>query len=427
MGSLLRRGLPNVPVTTLPLDRASSEGGSARLNLFLYHTMPNAAWRNQPMPDRVGPSGHGRVPLALSLYYLVTAFGDDEGLEQPYETDHQLLGRAMTLFHSRPILLPDDIRNAINPDADTSLSASDLHQQVEHVRLTPETLSVDDMMKLWGTFHQSPYRISSAWQASVVLLERIQMDSIAFPVFYRGGESDPGPDVQASMQPKLETVEYRDVRSDNRELSAARVGDVITVRGSNLKPQDSVLVLYDSKQGRKDDQNSGIVARYGAEEGSNSERFIVSVVESPALVSGRLVAVVETPDFGAQKRLHRTNPLELRLAPRLTSDDAQESFFNGSVAFTDSTLELSLICTPPPGPKRQILLYLTPTDDRPEPPPIDAIVDSNGFLDDEVRFNVDGLVGRYRVRLSVDSVESLPLRRIGDGFEFDQRQEVQLG
>lgn len=427
MSRLLRLSIPDVPVTTLPLDRASQEGGSSRLNLFLYHTAPNAAWRNQPMPDRVRPSQHGRAPLALNLYYLLTAFGDDQDPDKVFETDHQLLGKAMTLFHSVPVLLPKEIEEATDPDGGTTLSRSDLHKQVERVRLTPEPISIDDMMKLWGTFHQSPYRISSAWQASVVLLERDQRDTAPFPVFFRGGEGDPGPNVQAELPTRLENVEYRDTRTSERELGAAQLGDVITVRGSNIRPSGTELLILDRSATRDSDPGAGLVGRFQPIEGSDAARFVTRITETPALISGRLLAVLESTD-GALPRKRRTNPVELRLAPRLTADDSETSIFNGFVTFSGANPELKLICTPPPGPDRDVSLFLTPTDERSEPPPIPALARAASDPPDEVRFDVSSVPsGRYRVRLSVDMVESMPIRRVGDAFEIDQRQEVQLG
>ena len=60
-------------------------------------------------------------------------------------------------------------RSILPPPLDT-LTASELADQVEQIRLTPETMSLEEISKLWGAI-QSHYRPTAAYQASVVLIE----------------------------------------------------------------------------------------------------------------------------------------------------------------------------------------------------------------------------------------------------------------
>ena len=105
--SLLTRGLGISDVTIRPPDTAR-KGSSNQVNLFLYQTSIDAAWRNQDMPRQVKPGETGQPPLPLCLYYLVTAFGegDDEVKTQ------QLLGQAMSILHDHPLLGADEIKHA---------------------------------------------------------------------------------------------------------------------------------------------------------------------------------------------------------------------------------------------------------------------------------------------------------------------------
>src|SRR5262245_45040584 len=109
-----------VQVTILPLDKArDSNATTNQVNLFLYHTVPDAAWRNQDLPRQARPGELSRPPLALSLYYLITAYGQDNN-----ELISQfLLCRAMRALHDHALLMPGEISNA--------LAASELHDQVE--------------------------------------------------------------------------------------------------------------------------------------------------------------------------------------------------------------------------------------------------------------------------------------------------------
>jgi len=82
--------LADTQVTTLPLDRARGNNEFNQLNLFLYQTGINAAWRNMPIPTQVKGGESGFPPLALELNYLITAYGQTNN----EIFSHRLLGRA---------------------------------------------------------------------------------------------------------------------------------------------------------------------------------------------------------------------------------------------------------------------------------------------------------------------------------------------
>src|SRR6185437_1817227 len=102
--------------------------------------------RNLDLPRQVRSGETAPPPLALTLYYLVTAYGsdNDEILSQA------LLGWAMIQLHDFPLLAPSDV------------------PQVERVRVTLQPMSLEEMSKLWMIF-QSPYHVSVVYQVSVVL------------------------------------------------------------------------------------------------------------------------------------------------------------------------------------------------------------------------------------------------------------------
>jgi len=138
-------------VTVKPLDTSRQGLNSNQINVFLYQIGIDAALRNQDMPHQVKPSELGQPPLPLCLYYLITAFGesDDEVKAQ------QLLGQAMSVLHDHPLLGADEIKNAF-PD-------SDLHEQIERIRITLDPLSLEELSKLWSAF-QTNYRLSVVYK-----------------------------------------------------------------------------------------------------------------------------------------------------------------------------------------------------------------------------------------------------------------------
>lgn len=158
--------LSDTQVTTLPLDRAGQQDDRNQLNLFLALTIPNGSLRNLDPLRRGRPDVTGPPPLALELIYLITAFGrhGDELLS------HRLLGRAMSLFHASPTLLPEQQKLA--------QPGSDIQRPEGFVRLTPYRLPIEELSKLWGLF-QTKYRLTAAYQAAVILIDAPTMPAAA--------------------------------------------------------------------------------------------------------------------------------------------------------------------------------------------------------------------------------------------------------
>jgi len=209
-----------IDVTTESLDRAVAKADHKLVNLFMYQTTINAAWRNNLSPHMGQRDSVVRsvAPLGLNLYYLLTACCDKEA------DAHIALGEAMAVLHDRPLL-----------DAGVC-------EQSERIRISPHPLSIDDMIKIWSGFPGIPYRLSVAYEASVVLIESRLDDFQAKPVLSRG-KGDLGVTISLSTTPRLDRiifptrapgaaggitpaiVEIRPVDKD---------ANVITLTGSNL-------------------------------------------------------------------------------------------------------------------------------------------------------------------------------------------------
>ena len=197
--------LPNQNVTTKPLDKARPNGTAAdQLNIFLYQTILNAAWRNMDMPRQVRPGETGQPPLALNLHYLITAYGENDDETK----SHGWLGRAMGVLHDHPVLAGQEIQDA--------LAGSELESQIERVRITPQPLTLEEMSKLWTAF-QTQYRISVAYAVEVVLIESTRRSRTPLPVLTRG-EDDRGVSAQADLIPPFPTI--LDVKPPSEQISA---------------------------------------------------------------------------------------------------------------------------------------------------------------------------------------------------------------
>jgi uncharacterized protein DUF4255/IPT/TIG domain-containing protein len=190
-----------------------------RLNLFLYQVTPNAALRNAELPVRDSRGDLVSQPvLALNLYYLITAYGADDD-----ETEAQLmLAHAMSLLHDNPVLPRKYIRKVVT--ARSELNGSDLAEQVEMVKLTPHPLSADDLFKLWSAF-QTGYRLSTAYQAAVVLIERPHPTRPTLPV------REPRVYVRPFDRPVIRGVSPQ----------VAKVGATLKVHGNGLASESVVV------------------------------------------------------------------------------------------------------------------------------------------------------------------------------------------
>ena len=208
-------------VTTLPPDKARTGVGD-QLNIFLYNTSIDGALRNAP-PRTSRPGESGEPALPLRLYYLVTAYGQND-------TDAfglGLLGHAMSALHDHPVLDRDEILDATG--LGSPVPDSDLHTQVERVRISPLSLNPEEMSKLWMTF-QTQFRISAAYEVSAVLIDSSRPARAALPVIGRGSADDTGVASTTGVGspfPSISSVETPDP-------SALLPGETLVIRGANL-------------------------------------------------------------------------------------------------------------------------------------------------------------------------------------------------
>ena len=378
-----------IAVTTLPPDKAQTFGqgdGAGRINLFLYQTQYNAAWRNTDMPRQVRPNETGQPPLALDLYYLLSAYEKNDG--DASVLAHRLLGRAMRSLHDHPLLGADEIRAAL-PD-------NDLADQIERVRITPQPLSLEELSKLWMIF-QTGYRISAAYQVSVVLIESTRPSRTPLPVLTRG-QDDRGVSAQADLIPPFPTI--LDVRPPLQQISV-RPGEELTIIGHHLDG-DSVAVRFTSPR---------LTAARTEPANGTAEQVKVTVPNDAAnLPAGFYTAAVKVSKAGEPDRF--TNEFPFQIAPVILSI-APMSAPTGDVTLT-------LTCRPEVLPEQRASLLF---GDR------EIVTDTPRPQTDTLIFKIPAAVkGDYFLRLRVDGVDSLLVVRAGTPptLQFDPNQKVTI-
>jgi uncharacterized protein DUF4255 len=230
-----------VTVSALPPDRVlvAGQAETSRINVFLYQVTPNQGWRNVALPSRDANGARtANPPLGLDLHYLVTTYGASEFHAEI------LLGYAMQLLHENPVLTRDAIRQTLAPASPVTgailpaplnaLVASELADQIEQIRLTPNTMSMEEISKLW-TAIQSHYRPTATYQASVVLIESRRSTRAALPV--------------ADDKRHLYIVPFRfpaieEVVSAAGARAPITVGTTLAIRGRDLVGEVTVVNLH---------------------------------------------------------------------------------------------------------------------------------------------------------------------------------------
>ena len=170
------RAVPSRP------DEAAAANADPEVRVFLYRVEPNGSWRANALPAR---SSSGQVferpQIGLTLQYLL-AFVGNEGQLEP----QRMLGSAVRALTARPLLsraaIEEMVQAAIASDPNHPLALTDLAEQPEIVRINLLPLSLDELSNLWSSFFQTPYQLSVAYEASVVVLTADETPTRSLPV-----------------------------------------------------------------------------------------------------------------------------------------------------------------------------------------------------------------------------------------------------
>jgi hypothetical protein len=407
-------GIGSFTVTAQPPDRITTgTTENNQLNVFLYQVTPNLGWRNADLPSRDGNWGRlSNPPLALDLHYLLSAYGAQD------MNAEVLLGYAMHLLHENPVLSRQQLRTVLGapfavdgtilPGPFGALSALDLADQVELIKIVPVFLSAEDLSKLW-TAMQARYRPSMAYMVSVVLIQSSGGAKIAPPVLARGAD-DRGPISHATPAPTLNSV--RPALSPH--LPAARLGDDLLVSGAIANRGGTITAQFDNLR-------LGITLQLPLTAGASASQLsthLPSVDEDAQAMTDWGVGVYTVSARIAEPNLPAflTNGVPLALAPRITVNPLNA---------IPGTVSLSVTCEPRLRQAQEAgarLLFgsgevlptsITTPADPTEPTTLEFTIDDVGADD-------------YLVRLRVDGIDSLPVELVGapPRFAFDALQTV---
>ncbi len=396
MQAVLNNGVTSDPdlsdatVTILPPDKARGNNNANQLNLFLYQILPNAAWRNMNIPGQIRSGETGIPPLALTLHYLLTAFGRDNDTNLPF--GHHLLGKAMSVLYDHPLLGPDEIRAATA----AVLPGNDLDKQVERVRITLQPMTLEEISRLW-TGLVTQYRLSVGYEVSVTLIDSTQPRRTPLPVLTRG-PGDSGIQSQADLLPPLPTLDW--IAFPNSQ-TCARLGDIVTLTGVNLDGTN-IGVVFDHPL-----WNTPV--EIPPQPGSTPTKVQVRIPASPSVWPAGFYSLTLMVQRPGETYRRSTNQLSFALAPKITV--APSSAAGPSVTYT-------VTATPEVWPQQFASLLLGDQE---------LVAPSRTAQTGTLTFNAQNLLpGDYFVRLRVDGVDSILIDRSVTPPAFDQTQKVKV-
>ena len=334
--SSLLGGVPGNAITVTSPDLITTgPDEQIQLNIFMYYASLNPSLRNEGLASTNAQGTKlSNPPLALNLHYLVSAYGAKE-----FDPEI-LLGWAMQVFHETPVVSRAMIQSALNgllassaPEAKL-VAVSTLANQTEHIRITPEALTTEEIYRLWTAF-QTSYRPTTSYQVSVVVIQSTDAYTSNLPVQKR----------------KLIALPIQTPAISQVSPPMILAGQVLTLSGSNFLGDSAAdtLVSFDGGAGNTADSVQG-----------NTVHITLPATLQAGTHGVRVLRQVTFPDETTSRPGFSSNEVGFQLLPTI----------QGASPFTASRgTSLSLTLSPPVGSTQKVVLYIgdtgIPIDDRP--------------------------------------------------------------
>jgi hypothetical protein len=306
----------------------------------------------------------------------------------------------MRVLHDHPLLGADEIR--------TALPNNDLAEQIERIRITPQPMAVEEFSKLWTTF-QVGYRISAAYQVSVVLIDSTQPSRTPLPVLTRGA-NDTGVNAQANLIPPFPTLtDVGPVVQPLGSETSAVLGNDLLITGHDL---DGTNVSAQVSHPRL--QNP---IPLPAPSTATATAITVNLPNQPQNFPAGIYTISVSVIRPGETSKRTTNALPFAVAPQILSTPPI------SAARNANEITVTLACSPEVLPAQCVALLLGGDEVPGEPHPTQT-----GNLTFIAKDDPPGkfAAGDYFVRLRVDGVDSLLIDRSVQPPEFKASQKVSI-
>ena len=157
--SLLRNEMEDIETEQIALlSPADISGQDIRVTVFLYSVVETPSLRNEP-PINSSSSKSQRPPISLDLYYMLTCYGSEsiDNLTERILQARRYLGQVMRIFYDFGII-------------GGSLLQGDLAGTEQELRITLNTITVEDITRIWSVFPDTTYRTSVSYLVTPVRL-----------------------------------------------------------------------------------------------------------------------------------------------------------------------------------------------------------------------------------------------------------------
>lgn len=215
--NLLEGGMSISPLPEVTVLAPDEVTGNSSINLYLYKAMENPALKNLDWQVKAGsPNRLVPPPLSLSLFYLLTAYGQNDP-QTGNAPSHGMLGDAMRVFYENPIVP----HQYLSPQ---------LRDSREEIRIILNTLDMDELGKVWATFSKA-FRLSVLYEVSVVQLDMLS-----------GKEKDMAKRVRTIGVPRVHAPYAPPVLGDIEPMMGT-AGSTVTIHGKNLEGWSPYVVV----------------------------------------------------------------------------------------------------------------------------------------------------------------------------------------
>ena len=223
--SAIQGDVEGARVTTVRPDAIGTATPETGVNLYLYHLPMNYVWGNSAEIQRRNRKGiaANKARTALDMHYMISFYGNDAELEP-----QRLLGSVVRTLADSGTLTTEMIADTLADSNLGYLIESTLTNQVEQVSLKPLDLNIEELSKVWSVFFQTPYNLSMAYEASVVMIEGEKVGSKPLPMGDRFGGIG-----TFANQPTIIDVIHQDGR-----FTPIEIDSTIVIRGRNLQEEN---------------------------------------------------------------------------------------------------------------------------------------------------------------------------------------------
>lgn len=150
---IIENNIEELPPNSVSFDSPAEiqKSGKTGVSLFLYRVSENPDLKNQeniPLDSK----RIRRFPMTVDLSYLLTPFS------QTREAEQIILAKIMQIFHDKPTL------------SGTMLKSSLRETGTEKLRVLFDAIPLEQLNNLWGTFHETPYKLSLSYLVTPVVI-----------------------------------------------------------------------------------------------------------------------------------------------------------------------------------------------------------------------------------------------------------------